>query len=109
MAEHIIFFLVFPIIFSGMVVLAYWIRTKKRYDVMFNIDWDSMTEKDRVKLLNLVTSALMIFGAISVLYFPISYAASIHPVFVLSIYFSFVIVMTIVVVFAISRYSKWTI
>ena len=107
MIESLVFFLIFPLLFSGICILSYWIRKNERYDVLFLIGWESMAKKDRKKLMNLITSILIIYGTISMMYFPISHYTSLNTVYSVGVYFALVIVMTILVVASIIRYSKW--
>jgi hypothetical protein len=107
MVDIIVFYVIFPMLFSGICILGWWIRVNSRYDVMFNINWEAMVEENRVKLLKLLTIAVMIFGFVSMAYFPFCYTISMDPPLVLVIYFAFVAVMIIIVLSLIARYAKW--
>ena len=106
MIENIIFFVFIPLISIGIIVLGYYIRKNKRYDIFFGIDWDFVPTKNRNKLLNWITSIVITFGIISTFYFPAIHLISLSDSQGLLIYFGVGITMAFMVILAIERHSK---
>ena len=69
--ENILFYILLPILFTGIAFLNYKIRVNKRYDIFFNIDWNRISSGKSEKLLKSLTLTGMIFSLFSMLYFPI--------------------------------------
>ena len=105
MIENIVFLLFIPSLSIGIILLSYYIRKNKRYDILFGINWDSIPTKNQSKLLNWITSIAIIFGILSTIWSPVIHLTSLNELHGLLIYFGIVIVITILVIVAIERHS----
>ena len=59
-----------------MIFMFYKIRVNQRYSY-FAFDWNSLKSKTRKKILNLITTSMIIFCMICMIYFPVMYILSV--------------------------------
>ena len=86
-------YILLPGLFAVIAFLNYKIQINKRYDILFNIDWESISSGRREKLLKSLTWTGIIFSLFSMLYFPILKFLEINNFTVVFIYIGLSLVM----------------
>ncbi len=106
MVKDLIFYILLPILFAGIAFLNYKIRLNKRYDFFFNIDWESISPGNSVKLLNSLTFTGIIFSLISMLYFPILKFSGINSFIIILTYVGLSLAMAFIMMGFIAKFQR---
>lgn len=104
--EDIFSYILFPVLFGGIAFLNYKIRINKRYDIFFNIDWESIGRLNSEKLLRSLTLTGLIFSLLSMVYFPILNFLEVNILIVILAYAGLSLVMAFVIYGFILKFQR---
>jgi hypothetical protein len=105
MAEIILFYIILPSIFLGIIFLGIFIKKNERYDIMFGIDWESILPRNRKRLLNIITSLLISLCVFNIIYFCTFYFFNLEIMIIL--YVTITMVIGLSVAGLIIYYTRW--